>query len=118
MKKNSSTPWGPAQSVSEIIPGMWHVSTAGHGGIYVSPELYAQMPSYMKATPYSSAGWFEEDIDWVLPFVVFEKQIREQATDAQTLSTINEGVHQGYFECTYHSTRRAQWFADYQEVSK
>ena len=66
------TPWGHADQVKEIAPGIWSVSTPGHGGIYVAEWRRATMPAYLSAdTPYSGNGWFEEDCDWALACAAF-----------------------------------------------
>ena len=32
------TPWGPPQDVEELAEGVLRVSTAGHGGLQLSPS--------------------------------------------------------------------------------
>jgi hypothetical protein len=62
------------------------------------------MPEYMKSTPYSRGGWFEEDVDWCLPVVVFETEFREKPSQF-----VREDAHLEAFKYEYHSERRAQW---------
>jgi len=52
--------------VSEVIPGMYFVSTAGHGGIKLNRTLNMLIPDFMR----TQGGWYEEDIDWCIPYVV------------------------------------------------
>lgn len=69
-----STPWGHADSVKEIAPGIHTVSTPSHGGFHVSDELLAQMPFALRmSNSYSGTGsdWFEEDCEWALPVLAF-----------------------------------------------
>jgi hypothetical protein len=77
------TPWGRADHITQIIPGIWHVSTPSHGGIWLSPERQAAVPDYMR----SADAWYEEDCDWAVPFVVFERDIRSHCTDEYTQYT-------------------------------
>jgi hypothetical protein len=70
-----STPWGPAQSVRMLAQGIALVSTAGHGGIKLSPERQAQMPASCRTTPYSSGGWYEEDCDILMPIYRFYSEV-------------------------------------------
>ena len=70
------TPWGKADFVTEIIPGMFRVNAPGHGGIKLSRKLQARMPEYMK----EDGGWYEEDSDYAKVFVVFAKEIAEKAS--------------------------------------
>lgn len=67
------TPWGQWDSIREVIPGVWRVSTAGHGGYWVAPDRLAKMPAVLVVGPADApgekpfsvddqrAGWFEED---------------------------------------------------------
>jgi len=48
-------------------PGIGSVSTAGHGGIKLDRAHNAAMPGYMRR----DGGWYEEDCEWALPFVIF-----------------------------------------------
>ncbi|MHC2552400.1 DUF7007 domain-containing protein [Bradyrhizobium elkanii] len=61
-----SSPWGAIQDKRELAPGIWSVSTAGHGGIKLSRERNAAMPDYMR----NEGGWYEEDCEWAKAAVV------------------------------------------------
>lgn len=61
-----SSPWGAIQDKKELAPGIWQVSTAGHGGIKLSRERNAAMPGYMR----NEGGWYEEDCEWAKAAVV------------------------------------------------
>jgi len=70
-----SSQWGSVQHADEMAPGIWHVSTAGHGGIVVSGERLVAMPWEWRETRYSVRGEFEEDCDWALPYIVFHREL-------------------------------------------
>jgi hypothetical protein len=70
--KNS--PWGKPDSVEEIAPGIWHVSTPSHGGLKLAPELNKQVPDYLR----NAGGWYEEDLDWAAAAVVFPQFFSEE----------------------------------------
>jgi hypothetical protein len=62
------TPWGPSQRQCKMVPGIYLVETAGHGGILIEP--YAQRLLSKAAREH---GWdwgpclaFEEDCDWAM----------------------------------------------------
>lgn len=66
------TPWGEWTLIREIIPGVWRVSTATHGGYWLTPGRLAEMPAVLREgidseRPFNMtevrAGWFEEDDD-------------------------------------------------------
>lgn len=84
MKRGMTTPWGAADSVTllasmkvngKVVPLMWGVSTAGHGGIRLSEEGQA----VLRECVYDAAAgnflgslqWWEEDCDWAVPVYVF-----------------------------------------------
>lgn len=59
-----SSPWGIVQDEETIADGIVYVSTASHGGIWVSPELLGRVQEAMRdyAAYWSgSSSWFEED---------------------------------------------------------
>jgi hypothetical protein len=62
-----SSPWGKIQETRELAPGIWTVSTAGHGGVKLSRERNAGMPDYMR----NEGGWYEEDCEWAKVAVVY-----------------------------------------------
>ena len=53
------TPWGEPQHVEETAPGIVQVSTAGHGGIKLSPERNRLIPPALR----NPSGWYEEDAE-------------------------------------------------------
>ena len=72
--KVTDTPWGFADQVKVISPGITSVSTPGHGGLHVADSLLAKMPRELAASnSYSGAGspWFEEDCEWALVCLAF-----------------------------------------------
>jgi hypothetical protein len=71
------TPWGKPQTLDLVADGIFHVSTASHGGILVSPERLASMPDYMRKPLYGGRfACYEEDCEWPMPVLVFEKDFR------------------------------------------
>lgn len=69
--KPCGTPWGPAQSVKELIPGVWLVSTSSHGGVILSEERNQDIPEYMR----SEDGCYEEDLAICIPYTVFKREL-------------------------------------------
>jgi len=62
----------------------------------VSPAALAKIPDALRATSYSGGGWFEEDIDWCIPYLALrlhqfggpqDRQDRVLATARRTLQT-------------------------------
>lgn len=105
----SSSPWGFVHRSTPIIEGVWLLSTAGHGGIYVAPKLHDAMPEHMKWTRFSEKGFFEEDCDWCIPFVFFEDDIIESCDDEWTLGVIKKKAHIETFR-NHHPEKYAKHF--------
>ena len=77
-KEGGSSPWGAIQDVSTILPGMWWVSTASHGGIKLSLERQQQIPATLRRPGRDSGkSWYEEDCEWAVPYCVFEDELKE-----------------------------------------
>ncbi len=107
-KSPDYSPWGTIQAAAVIAPGITHVTTAAHGGIHVRLDLMSRMPEYMRSTSYSQGGWFEEDCDWCLPFVVFEALLRESG-DTVVVKMLDDGEHLKTF-AAWHPERYRRFF--------
>ncbi len=71
-QKGYETPWGKAQQVKEIAPGIVWCSTAGHGGYWISEKRRQEMPHpYRSAKTFAGGNWYEEDCDWCLVYLAF-----------------------------------------------
>ena len=66
----SSSPWGPIQTTTPLGPDAVAVTTASHGGLRISLTALARLPEPLRETPYSGGGWFEEDCDWCIPYLL------------------------------------------------
>lgn len=62
--------WGRVQTATEVIPGLWMVTTASHGGIILSDERQVAMPEALRL----DAPSYEEDCNWALPVLAFETE--------------------------------------------
>ena len=77
-REGTQTPWGPAQYIDPIAPGVVFAGTAGHGGVWVHPELFYRVrivaARYPGAAHLVSSGrrrWFEEDCEAALVVLAF-----------------------------------------------
>jgi len=106
------TPWGRADQAVEMCEGIGAVATPSHGGILLSDERQAAMPSYLR----HEDGWYEEDCEWCKPFVVFSDDLiaaAEERWDKATIracSTVEGAGDHG----TARETLRA-WYPDLYE---
>ena len=73
-----TTPWGEPQVVTEIAPGIVRFHTAGHGGIWLSPERNAQVPKRLRQETWMEhglRGWYEEDSDAGIVALIFPAEV-------------------------------------------
>lgn len=78
--KLHSTPWGSPQTQKDYAPGLVCVSTARHGGFWVSEEMLAKMPADCRETKtYAGRNWYEEDCDCSIVVLAFPEFFPESA---------------------------------------
>ena len=68
------TPWGQADSQTELAPGIISYGTPSHGGIWLSAERQAQLPAGVDNFMHD-LRWWEEDCDWAVPYILFKDDI-------------------------------------------
>lgn len=64
--------WGAVISADQILAGIWHVSTASHGGIILSEARQAAIPETLRR----DEPYYEEDVNWSLVYLAFEAELR------------------------------------------
>jgi hypothetical protein len=81
---NRLTPWGVADQVTIVAPGIVRYHTPSHGGYWLSEERLAQMaPALRTFRPFTGdAAWFEEDCDWAVVVVAFPASFDAAVVDA------------------------------------
>lgn len=67
------TLWGAPQHAAQLLPGIWKVHTASHGGMILSDERQAAMPAALKLDGTS----YEEDVDWALVVLAFAAEFAQ-----------------------------------------
>jgi hypothetical protein len=60
------TPWGKADSVEMVVPGVYVVSTPSHGGIKLDRFVNHLVPAGCR----TKGGWYEEDCEVAIVFAV------------------------------------------------
>lgn len=93
MRIGDNTPWGPAQTIEYFGPIIF-VTTSSHGGFYVPPSLYKEIPKYARETTYSFGGFYEEDVDWSIPACVFPEyfDIKTQDVAKRVLHSYHKDI--------------------------
>ena len=79
MRTGSNTKWGRAQHVRTLLPGVWMVETAGHGGIVLTESYNKLIPEGARRDD----GCYEEDCDWAIPAACFS-EIRTRFSFSET----------------------------------
>ncbi|AOF98548.1 DUF7007 domain-containing protein [Sphingobium sp. RAC03] len=64
--------WGGIATADQILPGVWHVSTASHGGLILSAQRQQAMPGALRL----EGVHYEEDVDWSLVYLAFEAELK------------------------------------------
>ena len=82
MKVGDPTPWGPAQDVSELAPGIYAVGTSSHGGIVLGPKHQEQIPDAIVPFTGDTKFW-EEDFDCYVPLLIFRSEVEKHRNLAQ-----------------------------------
>ena len=81
------SPWGAVQTFKEIAPGIYHVTTAGHGGFGVSEDRLKEMPKPLQEfETWAGRGWYEEDCDWAIVVIAFSSFFDTPTVDAARLT--------------------------------
>lgn len=93
------SPWGQVQSSKRLATGVWFVSTASHGGIWLSEDRLDQLNSILPVlggavshyqTFCGDCEWWEEDCDWCIPTIAFQLKGYESAC-RQLLAMVTHG---------------------------
>lgn len=76
----SNSMWGAVQTADQVLPGIWSVTTASHGGLILSLERRKAMPDALG----SDTSQYEEDCEWALVILAFETEFQASSnlTDA------------------------------------
>ena len=62
LKVGDRTPWGAADHVENVAPGIDRADTPGHGGYRLSEARNADVDGYWR----NHNGWYEEDSEWTI----------------------------------------------------
>lgn len=100
--KIQSSPWGSVQSQRELAPGIIQVSTAGHGGIWLSLERQVQLPAWALEVPSGYCPkpmWWEEDCEAMIVVYVFWEELKHHYPLTLTREKVAEYIQQfGYLK--------------------
>lgn len=97
-----STPWGKAQTRQEIVAGVVEITTARHGGLWVSKSRLTDMPDSLRSLgdPHKPQ-FFEEDCAYAAVLLAFDDVIRAEAgrmgTSVEALTDHLRTVVRNYF---------------------
>lgn len=75
-----ASPWGQVQHQEQLADGIIMVDTAGHGGIWLSPDRQRQLPDWAHKTASTycpKPTWWEEDCEALVPMYVFFDEMPE-----------------------------------------
>jgi len=86
----SCTPWGEADHIEVLAPGITRVDTPSHGGIHLSKERIKEMPKWARKGPsaYTPDEWFEEDAEVAYVYLAFPELFPTQQAGALNTAKI------------------------------
>lgn len=79
MTKPRYTPWGQIQSENECMPGVWSLSTPGHGGLWLTEDRQHQLELLFQFEPFAGVPWYEEDQDWAAVTIAFHQEDTDES---------------------------------------
>lgn len=89
MRIHQMTPWGAAQTVRNLAPGVVHVTTASHGGFLVTDEVLAKWPVGLRELePFAGHGAYEEDCDWSIVALAMPELFPDPGDRAFAVNTL------------------------------
>lgn len=74
MRTGTHTPWGSAQTVEQLGDEVWMVTTAGHGGVYMTAKAVRRIPAAVRSTFMNGASWAEEDCEASIALAILERK--------------------------------------------
>lgn len=106
--EGSRTPWGAAQSTYYPAPGIVQVSTAGHGGVKLSPERNREVHPALRRR----SGWYEEDCEASIVGMYFPEAFPSSSLSASD----HEGSVKDWFPDDWESATGGTVTADESRV--
>ena len=72
------TPWGRADSQTQVADGIVWFGTPSHGGFLIRDRRRAEMPEpFASFVPFAGVGWYEEDCDWCIVALAFPEHFQD-----------------------------------------
>jgi hypothetical protein len=87
-REKSLTPWGSADFVEVLTPGIVSVSTPSHGGIWLAPHLNAEIHPVWR----SDDGWYEEDCEANIVLLAFPGALGTDLDPAPILTRLHDSL--------------------------
>jgi hypothetical protein len=103
-----------------LADGIWFVSTAGHGGIWLSNERVEKLHEimgYKYPTFCRDYQWYEEDCDWTIPVIAFRLQDHYEAACKQ-LRGMRSWIDKHIFKRAYDALVASGRILDHDKASK
>ena len=104
--KDGRTPWGKPQDVKMLTEGLYFVSTARHGGLWLSDEWIKKLPKSYKSFV-GNRRWAEEDCDAAEVLQYFG--LLSLVTDTMALEITAEDIEKG--KQSRQTWRGEDWFS-------
>ena len=103
--RDTRTPWGKPQDISKLQEGLYFISTARHGGLWLSDEWKAKLPKSYKSFV-RNRRWAEEDCD--TPEVLQHFGLLSLLSEPMKLEITAEDIEKG--RASRQTWRGEDWF--------
>lgn len=115
LKARAGTPWGDAQTIEDVAPGIIQVTTASHGGMLIDLARHAGIPEYLQGlNRFGGGNWYEEDCE-ILILALAIPYVAKWIAPLGTSSRIRLYRHALSYLKRYHATAHAALTATYSE---
>ena len=72
IRHGDRTPWGRAEDPKKLGTGVYSISTAGHGGVYMGADARRAIPPEVRRTFLNGGAWAEEDCEMQIALALLE----------------------------------------------
>jgi hypothetical protein len=108
----SMSPWGRVEDVREFGDGVVFVSTAGHGGFWLSADRHRALQSRHGFKTFAGGAWYEEDCDAAVVVVAFSDLFDVPTVERATAAVLARPAYYGNV-CEHWLFESVEsWFAD------
>lgn len=102
--------WGKVQTCTvwaadEKSPVLLEMSTPSHGGFWVRPDYFEDLPQWVKDCSFSGDNWFEEDCSWMALYLYLNLNRIDPRHDGDIEDMFARMYPEAYREYSHQTTK-------------